>query len=299
VIIGLTGATGHLGRRVAELLADRLQRGELPHVERVVAVTRTPSAAEQLAARGVDVRSGDFDDPAALAAAFAGVDRLLVVSTDDLRPGQRVRQHRDAIDAAVAAGVRHLVYTSVTDPAAPEPAELNAQHRATEEHLRRRAPAWTVLRNSIYADLLVQQYVAPDGERVVTNAGDGRAAYVAREDCAAVAAAVLAASDAAHEGLTYDVTGPRSLAVRELLPLLGLAVGRNVSLVEVTDEENVAGLVAAGLPEPVARIFTGFGTALRSGHFDVVSDTVHRLVGRPAVPVEEVLTPASSPATVA
>lgn len=295
MIIGLTGAAGHLGQRVAELLADRLERGELPHVERVVAVTRTPDAAGALAARGVDVRAGDFDDPAGLATAFAGVDRLLLVSTDDLRPGQRLRQHRDAIDAAVAAGVRHLVYTSVTDPTGPEPAELNAHHHGTEEHLRANAPAWTVLRNNIYADLLVQQYVAPSGDRVVTNAGPGRAPYVAREDCAAVAAAVLAAPDAGHEGQVHDVTGPRSLAVRDLLPVLGRSVGTDLALVEVTDEENVAGLVAAGLPEPVARIFTGFGIALRSGHFDVASDTVERIAGRPPLSVEDVLAPQPSP----
>ena len=294
MIIGLTGATGHLGRRVAELLADRLERGELPHVERIVAVTRRPAAAEGLAARGVDVRAGDFDDPAGLATAFAGVDRLLIVSTDDLRPGQRVRQHRAAIDAAVAAGVRHLVYTSVTEPGGPEPAELNAQHRATEEHLGAVAPAWTFLRNNIYADLLVQQYVAPSGDAVVTNAGLGRAPYVAREDCAAVAVAVLASLDDDHAGQVYDVTGPASLTVADLVPLLSRSVGAELALVDVTDEQTLAGLVAAGLPEPVARIFTGFGIALRSGHFDVASDVVERLTGRPPLPVEAVLRAAAA-----
>jgi NAD(P)H dehydrogenase (quinone) len=298
VIIGLTGATGHLGRRVAQLLADGIERGDLPHVERLVAVTRRPAAAADLAARGVDVRAGDFDRPAGLPAAFAGVDRLLVVSTDDLRPGQRVRQHRDAIDAAVAAGVRHLVYTSVTDPTGPEPAELNAQHHATEEHLRAVAPAWTSLRNSIYADLLVQQYVAPTGDAVITNAGQGRAPYVARDDCAAAAAAVLASPDGDHVGQVYDVTGPQSLTVADLVPLLSRSVGAELPLVEVTDEQTLAGLVAAGLPEPVARIFTGFGIALRSGHFDVTSDAVERLTGRPPLTVEAVLAavPAAAPA---
>ncbi len=289
MIIGLTGATGHLGRRVAELLAECLERGELPHVERIVAVTRRPAAVEDLAARGVDVRAGDFDDPAGLARAFAGVDRLLIVSTDDLRPGQRVRQHRAAIDAAVAAGVGHLVYTSVTEPGGPEPAELNAQHLATEEHLRAVAPAWTFLRNAIYADLLVQQYVTPSGDAVVTNAGQGRAPYVAREDCAAVAVAVLASSGDDHVGKVYDVTGPASLTVSDLVPLLSRSVGAELALVDVTDEQALAGLVAAGLPEPVARIFTGFGIALRSGHFDVASDAVERLTGRPPLPVEAVL----------
>ena len=297
MIIGLTGASGHVGARVTELLADTLERGDLPGVSGLVAITRSPQKLSLPGPPNVEVRSGDFDDPGTLDTALAGIDRLLLVSTDSLDPTEKIRQHLAAIDAAVRAGVRHVVYTSITDPTAPEPRALNLAHGRTEEHLREQPLAWTILRNNIYIDLLPQQLLGPSGDRIVTNAAEGAAAYVSREDCAAVAAAVLAAPEGTHDAATLEVTGPEALAVSALLPTLERLVESTIELVHVDDAAYTAGLAGAGLPLPVASLFAGFGIALRSGHYAAVSDVVPLLLGRPAQTVDDVLRPGRVPTT--
>ncbi len=274
MIVGVTGATGHLGRRTVELLLDRLGQPDGPSA--VVATTRSPEGAADLARRGAEVRRGDFDEPSTLAAAFAGLDRLLVVSADAPDPQLRIGQHAAAIAAAAAAGVPHLVYTSFVNADRGRPDFIAVVHLAAEEALRQAGPAWTVLRNNLYADQLPQLVGSP------TNAGSGRAGWVAREDCAAVAAAVLAAPGDAHAGQVYDVTGPRSLTMAEAAAQLGTG-----GVTQVDDGDFVRGMVGAGAPEPVARAFAGFGAAQREGIFDVVSDVVPRLVGRAAIPVSQ------------
>ena len=182
--LAITGASGQLGRRAAELVLARYAP------RNVILATRTPDALAELAARGADVRYANFDEPASLRAAFAGAERLLLISANDLQ--RRIAQHQAAIDAAKAAGVRHVIYTSGTRPAPPNPAVVAPSHYATERALAASGLTWTVLRNSLYAD-----YQAAEAKRAVEtgalvhNRGKGRVAYVARDDCAAAAAAVL------------------------------------------------------------------------------------------------------------
>jgi NAD(P)H dehydrogenase (quinone) len=171
--IAITGASGNLGRAVTA----RLDPAD------VVLLTRTPENLQ-------GARRADFDDPDSLTEAFAGVDRLLLISAHDL--ARREGQHKAAIDAAKAAGVSHVVYTSVVNPTEDNPAMVVPSHRATEEALRASGLAWTFLRNNIYADFqgpVVAQ--ARESGRLFTSVGGGRIAFVAREDCAAAAAAVL------------------------------------------------------------------------------------------------------------
>ena len=273
----ITGAAGHLGRRAAELLLDRVDPAD------VVLVTRRPGDLSDLAARGADVRAGDFDDPASLDAAFAGGERLLLISTDAL--GHRVVQHRNAIDAAARAGVRHVAYTSIPNPA-PGTSPVADDHRATEEAVQASGLAWTLLRNALYSE-----YRIPEAQSAVAagalnhNLGAGRTAYVSRDDCAAVAAAVLA-DGAEHEGKAYDITGPELLGADDLARIYG------VPAVAVDDAAFVAGAVAAGLPEPVGQLLAGFGRAVREGHLDQRSDAVQRLTGRPPMSVAAVVEPA-------
>ena len=258
--------------------------------EDVVLVTRRPAALADLAARGAIVRAGDFDDPAGLVAAFAGVDRLLLVSTDAL--DRRVVQHRQALEAAVRAGVDHVVYTSLSNPAPGNPVgEVTDAHRSTEEALVPLAPRWTILRNATYADALVPLWLAAAARgRLVTNQGDGRTAWVARDDCAAVAAAILADASGRHVGQTLDVTGPSLMGAADLGAALASGAGRHVVIEQVDDDAMAAHLVADGLPADRARLVAAWHRAIREGWFTQRTDVVEELTGRPARPVATLLT---------
>jgi NAD(P)H dehydrogenase (quinone) len=281
--IVVTGASGQLGRAVTErLLTDHgVTPGEL------VLVTRAPDKLTDLADRGAQVRQGDFSDPRSLELAFAGADKALIISTDAV--GTRVAGHKAAVDAAVAAGARTIAYTSAINPSDSNPIGVMWEHRQTEEHLRATAPGWTMLRNSIYAEILLMaaEPALATGTHV-TNEGDGRVSYVSREDCAAAAAAVLAGDD--HDGRIYDITGAEGLTAAEVAELFAELGGRPVQVAHVDDETYAAGLAKhAGMPQPVAEVYASFGTGARRGYSAPVSDTVLKLVGRPPKPVRDVL----------
>jgi NAD(P)H dehydrogenase (quinone) len=280
----VTGASGHLGRRAAELI---LETGA---ADRLVLVTRNPPALADLAARGADVRFGDFDEPASLATAFADGDGLLLVSATDLE--RRIEQHRAAIRAAAAAGVGHVVYTSGLSPEPPNPAVVAPSHHATEQVLHEAGVTWTVLRNSLYADYQVPEAAAAIASgRLVHNRGDGRVAYVSRDDCAAVAAAVMTTSG--HEGRVYDVSGPESFDARDLARLYGEIGGRDVEAVALDDESFVATLVGDASGDDHLRygaeLVASFGRSIRDGYMAGCSDVVASLTGRPARELRDVL----------
>lgn len=272
----VTGASGQLGRRVIAHLLDTC--GVAP--SRLVAVTRNPSKLSDVAARGVDVRRGDFDEPASLGAAFQGVARLLLISTDALeRPGARLAQHRAAIAAAKAAGVKHVVYTSI--PKADEiPVPFAPDHAGTEQTLVMSGLGWTILRNALYFDNLAFSLpsVLATG-KWYSSAADGRIANVSREDCARAAAYALAVRPVANS--VYDITGPAALTTSEIAATVSEVLGKPIELVSVSDDDLLLGMVAAGVPEPMARIFVSFDTTTRLGLFSAVSDAVEKLTGRP------------------
>jgi NAD(P)H dehydrogenase (quinone) len=279
--VAVTGASGNLGRAVAKGLLRALDPQD------VVLITRTPDKLADLAARGADVRRGDFDEPASLAAAFAGVDRLLLISGDAI--GSRVTGHLAAIDAAAAAGVAHIAYTSIGNPSDDNPAIAAADHRATEDALRASGVAWTFLRNGIYADLQVDAAAAAIATgTLLTNTGAGRNGYVTRDDCAAAAVAVLTTDG--HEGKAYDITGPEALDADDLAQIYGELGATPVAVAHVDDDAWVAAMVQhAGMPEPVARAYATFGTSQRQGYAAVVTPTLERLTGRRPTSLRELL----------
>lgn len=282
--IAIAGASGQLGQAVARHLLDRVDPRSL------VLVTRQPSALRHLAALGAQVRAGDYDDPASLRSAFAGATRLLLISATDL--SRRTQQHLQAIDAALEARVGHVVYTSMLRPDAGNPAVITPSHRATEEALKNSRCRWTILRNSLYADYQVAEatQAAATGE-LIHNRGNGRIAYVAREDCAAVAAAVLGGDG--HGSRTYDVTGPELYDSAALALLYSRLSGRTVKARSLDDEAFVAHLMEgsgdAGHARFGAELVASFGRAIRDGWFDVASDTVSQLTGRPATALAALL----------
>jgi NAD(P)H dehydrogenase (quinone) len=281
----ITGASGQLGRRTAELVLATAPPEDL------VLTTRTPGALADLTARGVSVRYADFAAPATLPTAFAGGERLLLVSATDLRA--RTAQHEAAIAAAAAAGVRHVIYTSGLKPAPPNPAVVAPSHYATEQALARSGLQWTVLRNSLYAD-----YQLPEAQRaletgeLVHNRGRGTVAYVSREDCAAAAAAVLLQSG--HDGAIYDITGSESFAADDLAALYARLGGRPVRARVLDDAAFVATLVGASRDDHLrygAELVASFGRSIREGYMDTRSDTVERLTGLAPMTLAQVLAP--------
>jgi NAD(P)H dehydrogenase (quinone) len=277
----VTGAAGHVGRLVTEQLLERLPPEDL------VLVTRRPQALEELGARGADVRYGNFDDPATLHDAFAGGSRMLLISTDDM--GRRVRQHDAAIDAAVAAGVGHVVFTSHVNPVAANPLGAMAREPGeTEERLQASGLAWTVLRFGSFAELQIPPAAtAAMNRQLVTNMGDGRIVPVSRRDCAE--AAVITLTTDGHTGQTYEITGSEAFSATGLAELYGDVSGQTVKVVQLSDTVLTSVLVSIGTPWRAAMDITAFGRAIRRGYFDVVDPAFERLTGRPPVTARDVL----------
>ena len=250
------------------------------------------SALAPFAARGVDVRHADFDEPSSLGAAFAGAERLLLISATDLE--RRIAQHGAAIDSARAAGVSQVIYTSGSKPAPPNPAAVAPSHYATENALAASGLAWTVLRNSLYADYQIAEATqAVETGVLVHNRGYGPVAYVAREDCAAVAATVLL--QGGHDGVVYDVTGSETYTADALASLYGELGGRRVEARPVDDAAFIAGLVGDSTTDGHLRygveLLASFGRAIRQGYLDPCSDAVAKLTGRGARTLRQVLEP--------
>jgi NAD(P)H dehydrogenase (quinone) len=277
--IAITGAAGQLGRLTAQLVLDRMP------AEDVVLVTRRPDAIADLAAAGAIVRHGDFDEPSSLAGAFDGCERMLLVSTDVL--GNRVAQHTAAIDAAAAAGVGHVLYTSGENAGGALPLVVAREHGATEDAIRERGLRWTALRNGLYAEFQVGAAArAVASGQLVHNNGEGRTAYVSRADCAAVAAVVL--TGAGHEDRTYDISGPELISQADVARLVQEISGRPVEAVAIDDEAAAQALVDVGLPPELARAYASFGTAIREGVLETVSSAVRDLTGREPRSLREV-----------
>jgi NAD(P)H dehydrogenase (quinone) len=277
----VTGAAGHLGRLVTEHLLERLAPEDL------ILVTRRPNALRLLRARGADVRYGDFDDPASLRDAFAGGRRMLLISTDAV--GRRVRQHRAAIEAASAAGVGHVVFTSIVNPVSANPIGANAWEQGkTEAMLQRSGPAWTVLRFGSFAELVLPPAAtAVQNGRLITNNGHGRLVPVSRRDCAEAAAITL--TTGGHAGKTYDITGPEALSSGDLADLYAHLSRQPVKLVRLSDTMLTSLLLGIGTPMPIAWRITTFGQAVRRGYFDLVDPAFERLAGRPPAALRDVL----------
>lgn len=277
----VTGASGHLGRRVIELLLEK-------NAGKVVAGTRTPEKLADLAARGVVVRHADFEDPKSLEAAFAGADRVLIVSTDAIdRPGRRIAQHRAAVAAAVRAGVKHAVYTSMPNPET-SPVTFAPDHLGTEQALKSSGLTYTILRNCWYTEYLVPGLAAAVAAgKLISATGNGGAPYVTREDCAQAAAAALASTDVTDR--TYNITGPDSITYGDLAKLASELTAKTVTNESVTPEERTRQLIAAGTPEPIAKLLISTQVAIADGKMGIPTTAVQELTGRQPMSVRAFL----------
>ncbi len=254
----VSGAAGHLGELT---IRDLLARG-IP-ANRLILVSRTPDRLESWARQGASVRFGDFTRAESLPAAFAGGRQMLLISIG-FGPMPRPQAHQNAIGAAKAAGVEHIAYTSWIGLSRGDRSGLGADHYQTEESLKQSGIAWTMLRNSIYMEETLPQAARMIAAgRAEVPRQDSHIAYVAREDCAAAAAAVLATSG--HDDRAYDITGPQLIDTRDIAQMASAATGKPIRI------ENAPPSAA-----PPRRLYGGPSVA-------VLSDAVAQLTGRPAV----------------
>lgn len=276
----VTGANGKLGR----LTVESLLAAGTPNV---IAASRDPQKSPEH--KSVEQRRADFDDPASLDAAFRGVDRVLVISTDRIDvPGLRIRQHRAAVEAAKRAGVKHILYTSMLNPEGSL-IPFAPDHLETEKAIEASGLDFTILRVSWYAENLLGSLpgVLASG-KWFTSAKEGRINYVPRADVARAAAGALAARSGTREYL--DITGPAPLKINDIAAVAAEIAGRPIEVVQITDEQLAAGARAAGVPEPFIPLVVASDANIRAGKFDVASDAVRRLTGVAALSVREFLT---------
>ena len=271
--LGTTGATGRLGGRVARRLADAGR-------EQVLLV-RDRARAPRLS--GAAVRRCSYGDPGAVEA-LAGVDVLFMVSgAEDV---DRVGKHVAFVDAAVAAGVRHVVYVSFLGAAPDATFTLARDHFATEQHVRGTGLAWTFLRDGLYADFLP---LLVGGDGVLRGpAGDGRVSAVAQDDIADAAAAVLL-DPGAHAGRTYDLTGPAALTLDEVAVVLSEGLGHQVRYERETLAEAYASRASYGAPDWQVDAWVSTYTAIAAGELERVSGDVAALTGHAATSLVQVL----------
>jgi NAD(P)H dehydrogenase (quinone) len=277
VKIGVTGATGRLGRLVIEQLLERCAAAD------IVAIVRDPGKAGEIAARGVEVRTANYDDPASLDAAVHGLDRLLLISSSEV--GKRVPQHKNVIDAARAAGVKLVVYTSA--PRATTSALLVApEHKATEECLAASGVSFTVLRNNWYTENYAAQVQgACESGEVVAAAAGGRVASATRRDYAEGAAVVLTTDG--HEGRTYELSGEHAWDFGELAATIAEVTGKACTYRPVTVDEMAGILSASGLDEGTAAAFAAIDGNIAEGDLGEASPDLASLIGRRTTPLKE------------
>jgi len=293
VTVAVTGATGGLGFRVAQRLKARGSRLRL--------VARDPERASGdlsgLAASDggdtVTVVAGSFGDGAAMRAAFTGADAVFLVSGSE--SADRVQQHFTAVDAAAAAGVRHLVYTSYLGASPDATFVLAREHYVTEEHIKASGLGYTFLRDSLYLDFLPAMLW--EDQAIRGPGGDGRVACVSRDDVADVAVAVLTGAGqqsdsspgAAHLGATYTLTGPVALTLDEIAETMARHTGRPITYQRETAEQARASRAGYGAPEWMVDGWVSMYTSIAAGKMDLVTDHVEKVTGHAPQTLEDYL----------
>jgi NAD(P)H dehydrogenase (quinone) len=285
--IVITGATGQLGRHVLEALLER----DVP-AQDIVATGRSIEKLADFAARGVQVKAMDYSNPASVAEALKGAQKVLLISGSEV--GQRVEQHRTVIEAAKAEGVELLAYTSIAN-ADTTTMKLAVEHQETETILREAGVPFALLRNSWYLENYTDQLpgtLAQGG--FAGSAGEGRVSAASRADYAHAAAAVLVAEDQA--GKIYELGGDEPFTMAELAAEISAATGREISYQDLPAQEYAAMLVGVGVPEAFAEILADSDLGIARGDLLVTTGELKALIGRPATSLTEAVRSATASA---
>ncbi|MBB2700512.1 SDR family oxidoreductase [Rhizobium phaseoli] len=278
----VTGAAGQLGQRVIHHLIETYKVAP----GKIVAATRSPEKLAEFASKGVLTCKADFDDAAGLEQAFAGIDRLLIISTDALdTPGKRLAQHKAAVAAAAKADVKHIAYTSMP---APDNSLVTfaPDHLGTENAIKASGIVYTIIRDAWYHDNYLHGMPHNlQGGKWYSATGAGKVATISRDDCALAIAAALAAGTS--ESATYTLTGAVSLNNREIAAIVSEASGKPLEVADVNDEQLGQGMRGAGLPGFVADMLVSADANIRAGNFDIVTEDFTKLTGRQPQPLKE------------
>ncbi|WP_370420185.1 SDR family oxidoreductase [Pantoea vagans] len=278
-MIAVTGATGQLGRIVIDALLKKVPAAE------IVAAVRTPAKAADLAALGVIVRQADYGQPETLEAAFADVDKLLLISGSEV--GQREAQHKAVIDAAKAAGVGFIAYTSLLH-ADTSPLGLGVEHRATEALLKAAGIPFALLRNGWYTENYAASIPpALAHHAFIGAAGEGRIASAARQDYAEAAAEVMTRDDQA--GKVYELSGDDSYTLAQFAAEIAAQSGEKVDYVNLSQADFAAALKGAGLPEGLAEMLADSDAGAEKGGLFDDSRQLSKLIGRPTTSWQAVI----------
>lgn len=274
-MIVITGASGQLGRLVIQSLLTKVP------ASRIVAAVRNPQKASDLAALGVQIRRADYTDSASLDAAFQGAEKVLLISSSEV--GQRLAQHRNAIDAAKRAGISLLAYTSLLH-ADTSPLGLAGEHVATEASLAQAGVPFVLLRNGWYTEnYLASIPPALQHGAFIGSAGEGRIASAARTDYAEAAAVVL--TTPGQSGKVYELAGDEAYTLAEFSAELSRQSGKAIPYVDLPENDYKAALIGAGLPEPIAGLLADSDSgAAKGGLFDDTRQ-LGTLIGRPTTPL--------------
>jgi NAD(P)H dehydrogenase (quinone) len=264
----VTGASGHLGKLV---LDELLNKG----YKNIFALTRNPEKLAEYAKKGVIIKAGDFDKANTLTDVFTGISRVLLISTDAL--GSRVTQHKNAIEAMVKSGVKHVVYTS-WPKANTSVASVSAEHFTTEEIIKNSGLSYTILRNYPYAENLFMSLPSAIARGALAGiAGAGKVAYVTKADCARAAAGALSSSDTSNKVL--DISGPKAVSYSEIAKITSEIIGKNFTYLNMQEADFKSALMQSGLPEIWADLFVSFDLAFKNGDAEKVSSSVFDLSG--------------------
>jgi len=275
----VTGATGKLGSEVVDALLKSVP------ADQIAVSVRNPDKADRLRELGVEVRQGDFDQPATLDSAFAGIDRLLIISTDG-DTETRIRQHTNAIEAAARAKVGFIAYTSLAG-ATDSTILFAPPHQAAEKAIKQTGIPYSFLRNNWYLENElpgIQGVIA--GAPWVTSAGEGKVGWALHQEYAEAAAAVLAGDG--HENTVYELSGPL-LTQEQLAAAIGGVLGREVSVQQVDDATYADIMKQAGVPDFAIPIVVGIQQGIRAGSLAIESNDFEKLLGRPLTPINEAL----------
>jgi len=270
----VTGATGGLGKAIVENLLKTVSPSQIS------VLVRDAAKAADLQAQGVTIKQGDYNDYASLTAALAGVDKLFLVSGNDIP--NRVPQHTNVINAAKEAGVQHVAYSSFqrkTEDGSSAASFIAEAHLATEKLLKESGLTYTILKNALYLDVL-PLFMGPVLETgtIYLPAGDGKVPYASRADMGAAGAAVLTGTG--HENQSYELSNDTSYSFADIAQVLSDLTGKNIQYVSPDAEEFGTALAAAGVPAGAIEMTAGFCVAIGQGEFDFPATTLEKLLGR-------------------